>query len=302
MAEDDRVTLANQPPLGVLRGWAAAACSWSRGEAASRAKSAGDRRATCDCASQAQRHSAPIKPPRHSDPSTAQAPARRNERRLYFPLGLANMVADRAAAISAVEERVQAALAANDASHDWAHIERVRALALRIAADEGAARAWRRLPALRRRAAHFEPGSAPAPLAHAHNAPSPPPPQASPPRSRSQSSWARCCTTRTTGSTPRRGRTRARRPSPRSRCGALCVAARRGGASGVWDPQPVQKARALTPPSAARSPQELLPPLGVDGATVATVVEIVTRIGAAPARAQQQLLPFPRRAAGRCTR
>ena len=43
---------------------------------------------------------------------------------------------DRAEVIKKVEEHVRVALEGNDASHDWAHIERVRATARRIAADE----------------------------------------------------------------------------------------------------------------------------------------------------------------------
>ncbi|KAI8467264.1 MAG: hypothetical protein J3K34DRAFT_431134 [Monoraphidium minutum] len=43
---------------------------------------------------------------------------------------------DRSTVVEQVEKHVRAALEGNDASHDWAHIERVRALALRIAADE----------------------------------------------------------------------------------------------------------------------------------------------------------------------
>lgn len=47
------------------------------------------------------------------------------------------MTFDRAAAVAAVEARVKEALAQQDASHDWAHVARVRALALRIAGEEG---------------------------------------------------------------------------------------------------------------------------------------------------------------------
>jgi hypothetical protein len=66
-------------------------------------------------------------------PPPEDAFARPREARRPHPLPPA-----RAAAVAAVEAHVRAALGGNDASHDWQHIERVRANALRIAADEQA--------------------------------------------------------------------------------------------------------------------------------------------------------------------